>query len=99
MQILATPKMKICNFHPILQIFSKILQIFQKSAKNGLFLHFFLENLQKTNDRQLTEMNKTKDLVSKGKKDALSMFWTNALKYGAAIRVITIPVLYVLLSL
>jgi len=48
LQILATPKMKICNFHPILQIFSKILQIFQKSAKNGLFLHFFLENLQKT---------------------------------------------------
>lgn len=48
----------------------------------------------------LTEAkNETKDLVAKGKKGALIMFWTDALKYGAATSVITIPDLYVLLSL
>ncbi len=41
----------------------------------------------------------TKNFLVKGKKAALIIFWTYALKYGAATNVITIPVFYILLSL
>src|SRR5699024_5606253 len=91
-----------------------------------------LEEIQKTNSRQLNEMNseitssisnmeskntkivkkanqETTDLVSKAKKevnklvgnakhDALITNTIDALKYGAATSVITVPILYLLLS-